>query len=98
VQQADKIVQDHHHRLAARFGIAMRDLHRDFLVVADHHRRLVVAVVDQRVVQAAKARAGIESDVREVVTLDHVDDDVGLPAGVVRSLLVHLNPDGVVCC
>ena len=70
VQQADEIVQDHRHRLAGRLGVAVRDLHRDLFVVAQHHRRLVVAVVDQRVVQAAEARAGIERDVGEFVALD----------------------------
>ncbi len=90
VQQADEIVQDHRHRLAARLGVAVRDLHRDLFVVAQHHRRLVVAVVDQRIVQAAEARAGIERDVGKIVALDAVDDDVGLPAGVVRGLRVHL--------
>ncbi len=91
MQQADQVVQDDDHRLAGRLGVAVRDLHRDFLVVAEHHRRFVVAVVDQRVVQAAEARAGIERDVGEVVPLDHVDDDVGLPAGVVLGLCVHRN-------
>ena len=42
VTPADQIVQDHHHRLAARLGVAVGDLHRDLFVVADHHRRLVV--------------------------------------------------------
>ena len=91
VQQADEVVQDHDHRLAGRLGVAVRDLHRDFLVVAEHHRRFVVAVVDQRVVQAAEARAGIERDVGKVVPLDHVDDHVGLPAGIVLGLCVHRN-------
>ena len=65
VQQADQVVQDHRHRLAGRLGVAVRDLHRDLLVLAQHHRRIVAAVVDERVVQAAKARAGIERDVAE---------------------------------
>src|SRR3954471_5737863 len=30
--------------LAGRLGVAVRDLHRDFFVVAEHHRRLVIAV------------------------------------------------------
>jgi len=45
--------------LPLALGVAVGDLHRDLFVVANHHRRLVVAVVDQRVVQAAEARAGI---------------------------------------
>src|SRR6202163_1530915 len=35
--------------------------------------------------QAAKARARIERDGRKAVALDQVDDDVGLPAAVVRA-------------
>ena len=89
VQQADEIVQDHHHRLAGRLGVAVRDLHRDLFVVAQHHRRLVAAIVHQRIVQAAEARAGIQRDVGEAVALDAVDDDVGLPAGVVGDFRVH---------
>ena len=83
MQQPDQVVQDHRHRLAGRLGVAVRDLHGDLLVLAQHHRRLVAAVVDQRIVQAAKARAGIERDVGEAVALDQVDDDVGLPAAIV---------------
>ena len=48
VQQADEVVQDHRHRLAGGLGVAVRDLHGDLLVLAQHHRRLVAAVVDQR--------------------------------------------------
>jgi hypothetical protein len=62
----------------------VRDLDRDLLVLAEHHGRLVAAVIDQRIVQAAKARARIERDVGKAVTLDEIDDDVGLPAAVVR--------------
>ena len=65
VQQPDQVVQDHRHRLAGRLGVAVRDLHRDLLVLAQHHRRLVAAVVDERIVQAAEARARIERDERE---------------------------------
>ena len=83
MQQPDQVVQDHRHRPAGRLGIAVRDLHRDLLVLAQHHRRLVAAVVDERIVQAAEAGAGIERDVGEAVALDQVDDDVGLPAAVI---------------
>jgi hypothetical protein len=55
------------------------DLHGDFFVLAKQHRRVVLAVVDQRVVQPAVAGAGIQRDVLEIVALDHVDDNVGLP-------------------
>ena len=79
VQHADDVVHDGDHRLAGRLGVAVRDLHRDLLVLAQQHRRLVAAVVDQRVVQPAVARAGVERDVGEAELLDQVDDDVGLP-------------------
>ena len=73
-------MHDGDHRLAFGAGVAMGDLHGDLFVLAEQHRRIVLAVVDQRVVQAAIARAGIERDVFEIVAFDHVDDDVGLPA------------------
>ena len=87
VQQPDQIVQDHRHRLAGGLGVAVRDLHGDLLVLAQHHRRLVAAVIDQRIVQAAEARARIERDVREAVALDQIDDDVRLPAAIVLALV-----------
>jgi len=83
MQQADQIVQNHGHRPAARLGIAVRDLHRDFFMRAQHHRRLVAAVIDQRIVQAAEARAGIERDVGKSVALDQVNDNVRLPAAII---------------
>ncbi len=79
VQQPDEVVQDRDHGLAARLGVAVRDLHRRLLVLAEHHRRAVLPVVDDRVVQAAIARAGIERGVRQVVGVQQVDDDVGRP-------------------
>ena len=79
VQQADDVVDDGGHRLAASLGIAMGDLHGDLFVVTEQHRRLVLAIIDQRVVEPAKARAGIERDIGKFVLLDQIDDDVGLP-------------------
>jgi len=61
VQQAHEVVQDRDHRLAARLGVAVRDLHRRLLVLAEHHRRAVLPVVDDRIVQAAVARAGLSA-------------------------------------
>ena len=90
VQQADEIMQDHRGGLAGGLGIAVRDLHRDLFVIAQHHRRIVAAVIHQRVVQAAEARARIERDEGKAVLLDQVDNDVGLPAGVILDLLVLL--------
>jgi hypothetical protein len=70
VQEPDEVVQDHRHRPSGRLGIAVRDLHRDLFVLAQHHRRLVAAVVHKRIVQAAKACAGVEGDMRKAVALD----------------------------
>ena len=75
-------MDDGDHRQALRPRIAMRDLHGNFFVVAEQHRRVVFAVIDQRIVQAAKTRSGIERDVRKVVMLDQIDDDVGLPTAI----------------
>jgi hypothetical protein len=75
-------MDDGDHRQALRPRIAMRDLHGNFFVVAEQHRRVVFAVIDQRIVQAAETRSGVERDVRKVVMLDQIDDDVGLPAAI----------------
>ena len=72
MQQADDVVQDRHHRLAARLGVAVRDPHRDLLVLAEHHLRLVAAVVDERVVQAAVAGARVERRVRQLELLEQI--------------------------
>jgi hypothetical protein len=58
----------------------MGDLHRDLLVLAQQHRRAVAAVIDERIVQPAIARARIERDIGKAELLDQVDDHVGLPA------------------
>ena len=60
----------------------MRDLHRDFLVLTEEQRRIVAAVIDQRVMQAAIARAWIERDIRKTIMFDQVDDNVGLPSAL----------------
>src|SRR5215469_287533 len=70
------------HRLAARPCIAVCDLHGNFFVVAEQHRRIVFAVIDQRVVQPAETRPRIERDVGKAVTFDQIDDDVGLPTAI----------------
>jgi hypothetical protein len=57
----------------------MGDLHRDLFVVAEQRWRLVLAVIDQRIVQPAKARSRIQRDIGEPVLLDQIDDDIRLP-------------------
>ena len=47
VQQADDVVDDGHHRLTARLGVAVGDLDGDLFVIAQQHRRLVLAIIHQ---------------------------------------------------
>jgi hypothetical protein len=82
VQQSDHVMDYGDHRLAARPRITVRDLHSNFFVVAEQYRRIVFAVIDQRIVQAPETRSGIERDVRKAVMFDQIDDDVGLPTAV----------------
>jgi hypothetical protein len=105
MQQSDHVVHDGDHRAAGRLGVAMGDLHGDLLMLAQQHRRAVAAVIDERVVQAAKARPGIERDIGKPELLDQVDDHIGLPAplriGLRRRMagadggLVHWQSPGV---
>ena len=50
---------------------------------------MIAAVIDQRIVQPAIARAGIERDIGKTVVLEQIDDDVRLPGflGVARRRL-----------
>ena len=82
VQQADNVMDSGGHGLAQGLGVAVGDLHCEFLMVAQDHRRVVFAVIHQAVMQAAIACPGIERDRREVIQFDHIDDDVGLILGV----------------
>jgi hypothetical protein len=99
MQHADDVVYDRRHRPAGRLGVAMRDLHRDLLMLTEQERRIVTAVVDQRIVQAAIARAGIERDIRKTVMLDQVDDNVGLPGALgIACRRLRSAPRLVHCC
>jgi len=82
VEQSDHVMDYRDHRLAARPRIAVRYLHGNFFVVAEQYRRIVFAVIDQRIVQAAVTRSRIERDVGKAVTFDQIDDDVGLPTAL----------------
>jgi hypothetical protein len=57
-------MQHHAHHAARGLGVAVRDRDRRLLVQAEQHLRLRVAeVVDDAVVQAAVARAGVQREV-----------------------------------
>ena len=68
---------EHRHRLAFDLEVAVRHGDRRLLVAAgDELRRRVAAVVDERLVDAAEARAGVGRDVLEVERLEDVDHEV----------------------
>ena len=77
VLQPDHIVADGDHRFVFRLGIAVRDRHRNFLVMTEDHFRLVIAaVVDDRIVNTAKGRAGIEGGIFDIERLHQIDHDI----------------------
>ena len=90
VQQADVGMHRSGHRLAGDLGVAMRDRDRGLFVQAEQHLRLLVAEeVDDEVVQAPVARAGIERDIRNIERAQRLGDDVaaeGRRVGAVGNL------------
>ena len=77
VHQPDIGMHRRRHRLAGHLGVAVRDCDRALLVQAEQHlRRGIAEVIDEAVVQAAIARAGIERDVGNVERAQRVGDDV----------------------
>ena len=77
VLHADRAVTQRRHRLALGLEVAVGHRHRRLFVQAgDELGRCVAAVVDDRLVDAAEARAGIGGDELEVQRLDHVDHEV----------------------
>ena len=64
----------------------MRDRDRGFLVQAQKHLRPFVAeIIDERVMQAAIARARIERDVRDIERAQSVRNDVAAKAGGIAA-------------
>ena len=81
--QTDHVVHDGGHDLARRLGVAMRHGHGDFFVAAENHfriRRTAALVIDQGIVNAAKARPGIERDVFDAENFQQIDDQIGTVA------------------
>jgi hypothetical protein len=77
INQPDVGVQHRAHQPSRGARIAVRDRHGRLLVQAEQHLRpLVAEVVDDAVVQAAVARAGVEREVRDVERAQHGSDGV----------------------
>jgi hypothetical protein len=86
VLQADRAVADHGDRLAFDLGVALRHVDGDLLVRAGEDFRLVAAVVDDRLVQAAEARGAVHRQVVEVEGLEHVDHELAAARGLVHRV------------
>ena len=77
--QADDVVHDGRHRLAARLGVTVRDRDGDLFVTAEDNLRISLTaalVIDQRIVNAAKARTGIKCDVFDAENFQQIDDEI----------------------
>src|SRR5690606_10336153 len=73
-------------------------LDRDLLMLTEQHRRIFHAVIDDGIVQAAEARAGVHGDIFEIIALDEIDDNVGLPsAQLVVRVAAHFRLPGECC-
>ncbi len=82
VLQADRAVGEDRHRLPFHLEVAVGHGHRRlFMAAGDELRHRVAAVVDDRLVNAAEARAGIRRDVLEVQRLEDVDHEVAAGPG-----------------
>ena len=80
VHQADVRVQHDRHCPIRRFGIAMRNCQRVILMQAQQQLRVAVTeIVDQAVVKATKAGAGIERDVFDSEAAQHLGRDIAAP-------------------
>ena len=101
VHQPDIGMHGGGHRLAGDFGVAVRDGDRALLVQAEQHLRPRIAeVIDQAVVQAAVAGAGVERDVGNVERAQRLGGDVAAEAGGIdagRRRAVEAGNFGVGC-
>ena len=84
-------VSHHHHRLALDLGVTVGHGYGGFLVAAgDEFRTPVAAVIDQRFVKAAEARARIGRRVLESQRLDDVHHEIR--PGTIGGIDVHPRP------
>ena len=94
VLQADRAVDQRHDRLAGRLEIAVAHGDAGFLVRAgEEFRHRVLAVIDQRFVDAAVARGRIGGQIFDIERLDDVDHEIGAGRAVVERR--HLRRAGL---
>src|SRR5439155_23785658 len=77
--QADDVVHNRGHRLAGSLGITVRDRDGDFFVTAEDNLRIrltAALVIYQRIVNTAKARTGIQSDIFDAQNFQQIDDEI----------------------
>jgi hypothetical protein len=73
-------VQNHTHHAARGLGVTVRDGDRGFLVQAEQHLwPLIAEVIDDAVVEAPVARAGVEREIRNVERAQHRGDRIASP-------------------
>ena len=78
VLQAHDVVQQGGHQGATGLGIAMRHGHGDFFVTAlDQFRHAVAAIIDDGVVETAKAGTRIAGGIGNAAGMEHIDDHIG---------------------
>ena len=65
--QTNHVMHDRDHRFVFRFSVAV--CHRDgnlFVMAKNHFRLIVATVIDDRIMNAAKGRAGVERSVLDI--------------------------------
>ena len=87
VLHADGAMCEHRERLAFDLVVAVRHGDRRlFMAARDQLGLAVAAVVDDRFVQSAEARAGVRADIVNAERFDHVDHIVGTAAALREDL------------
>ena len=87
VHEPDVRMKRRGHHPAGCFPVALRDRDRGLVVqTEDHLRRAVAEIVDDAVVQAPVARAGIECDVGQVEVAQHRGDGIAAVNKIARGV------------
>ena len=80
--QTDDIMHRGGHRPACGARVAVSQRHGDLFMIAENDlRRMIAAIVDQRIVQAAEGRSRIDRDILDLEGFDRIDDDIRAPLG-----------------